>query len=325
MRDGMEYLREKKQLLLYAALSAGTLLSVYWLAGFPAQAVLYAALLQLFILFVILLPGYFSFRARKKALADFQSVIFESEAALPAPRTPLEEKYQALILSARTEYNTLKRREEDAQNDSLTYYTLWVHQIKTPIAAMRLILDGEGDVKPKLRQELFKVERYADLALQYVKLREILTDLVIEPCDLYALVRESVKKYAVLFVYQRLTVTIEPFEETVMSDKKWVLFILEQLLSNAVKYTKTGGVTVFYRDGALHVTDTGVGIRAQDVPLVFEKGYTGYNGRTDGRASGIGQYLTKKVCDALSVRISILSEPGRGTDVTLRFPQSRSM
>ena len=139
-----------------------------------------------------------------------------------------------------------------------------------------------------LKQELFKVERYAELALQYLKLSDIANDLVIERCDLGRIVRESVKKYGLLFVYKGLSAEIAPLDLAVVSDAKWLGFILEQLISNAVKYTNAGGVKIFAENGCLVIEDSGIGIRAEDLPRIFEKGYTGYNGRVDTRASGVG-------------------------------------
>ncbi len=322
MHELAAFLKEKRQLLLYFALSSGILLTVYLLAGFPAYGVWYAAGLQGFILLLVLLPAYGRFIKKRKELRELENALTDGERVLPPCDTPLEADYQRLLLDARAQYAQLKHREAQAKNDALAYYTLWVHQIKTPIAAMRLLLEDEGEIRGGIRRELFKVERYADLALQYARMDGLLEDVVIEPCSLESLARESVKKYALLFIYQNLSVSIEPFEQVVMSDKKWVTFILEQLLSNAVKYTKAGGVTIRFVDGALHVIDTGAGIRKEDLPRVFDKGYTGYNGRADGRASGIGLYLAKRVCDALNIKISIVSELGRGTDAALRFPKT---
>ena len=188
---------------------------------------------------------------------------------------------------------------------------------------MRLVLrENDSAEALVLRQELFKVERYAELALQYVKLREIANDLVIERCDLGRIVRESVKKYGLLFVYKGLSVEIAPLAGSVVSDAKWLGFILEQLLSNAVKYTNEGGVKVCMESGCLVIEDSGIGIRPEDLPRIFEKGYTGYNGRVDTRASGVGLYLTRQVADALAIRIDVRSQLGHGTRVALSFPDA---
>ena len=243
--------------------------------------------------------------------------------ALPAPQDALEGACQAIVRALAQGHQEASRALEAAQNENLTYYTLWVHQIKTPIAAMRLVLrENDSAEALVLRQELFKVERYAELALQYVKLREIANDLVIERCDLGRIVRESVKKYGLLFVYKGLSVEIAPLAGSVVSDAKWLGFILEQLLSNAVKYTNEGGVKICMESGRLVIEDSGIGIRPEDLPRIFEKGYTGYNGRVDTRASGVGLYLTRQVADALAIRIDVRSQLGHGTRVALSFPDA---
>ena len=172
-----------------------------------------------------------------------------------------------------------------------------------------------------LRMELFKVEQYADLALKFIKLSDIASDLVIEQCDLNEIAHASVKKNSLLFVYQKLSVKIEPLAKSVPSDSMWLGFILGQLLSNAVKYTRTGGVRIYMDGSALVVEDTGIGIRKEDLPRIFEKGYTGYNGRMDNRASGIGLYLVKRTADALNIQIHVESELGNGTRVRMTFPK----
>ena len=201
------------------------------------------------------------------------------------------------------------------------YYTLWAHQIKTPIAAMELVL--RQDTSPQaevLKQELFKVQRYAELALQYNKLQDLASDLVITRCDLNAILRECVKKYALLFIHQGLSVEIAPMTETVVSDKKWLGFLLEQIISNGAKYTHTGGMRIYMDGERLVLADTGIGIRPEDLPRIFERGYTGYNGRLDSRASGIGLYMAKRVADALGIALAVESQLDQGTRVFLRFP-----
>ena len=128
------------------------------------------------------------------------------------------------------------------------------------------------------------------------------------------------KKYSLLFVYSKLTAKIEPLQKDIPCDRMWLEFILGQLLSNSVKYTHTGGVRIYMEQNALVVEDTGIGIRKEDLPRIFEKGYTGYNGRMDTRASGIGLYLVKRTATALGIRVEVASELGKGTRVSLHFP-----
>lgn len=186
---------------------------------------------------------------------------------------------------------------------------------------MELVLRQDTSTQAEvLRQELFKIQRYVELALQYNKLQDLASDLVITPCDLAAILRECVKKYALLFIHQGLSVEIGPLAETVVSDKKWLSFLLEQIISNGAKYTHTGGMRIYMEGERLVLEDTGIGIRPEDLPRIFERGYTGYNGRLDSRASGIGLYMAKRVADALGIALAVESQLDQGTRVFLRFP-----
>jgi signal transduction histidine kinase len=241
-----------------------------------------------------------------------------AELKLPEPSDALEGDYIRLLGELCTAYDALKKRLAKSQNESLDYFTLWVHQIKTPIAALRLVLSqadnnlvDDADITGIIRQELFKIERYADMALRYIKLTDIASDLLIEKIILGELIHESAKKFGILFVYQRLSLDIEPCGVTILSDKKWLAFIIEQIISNAVKYTSKGGVSIYMEGGRLAIKDSGIGIRPEDLPRVFSKGYTGYNGRIDNRASGIGLYLAKKAADALRIQSELIQGSAR--------------
>ena len=199
------------------------------------------------------------------------------------------------------------------------YYTLWAHQIKTPIAAMRLLLQQRADPADQpLSQELFSIEQYVEMALQYQRLGSDATDYVIRRCGLDDIVRQAVHKYAPLFIRKKLALRYEPCTARVLTDEKWLQFVVEQVLSNALKYTKTGSITIREAPGpALVIEDTGIGIAPEDLPRVFDCGFTGYNGRADKKATGLGLYLCRRVCRKLSHTIGISSEPGRGTTVTI--------
>ncbi len=246
-----------------------------------------------------------------------------AELKLPEPSDALEAEYERLLRELGEVFGELKSKHERTQSESLEYYTLWVHQIKTPIAALSLVLERmDGETAGIIKQELFKIERYADMALRYVKLSDIASDLVIEPCRLGEAVRESVKKFGIPIVYKKLKVEIGDIDATVLSDKRWLAFILEQLISNAVKYTSSGRIRICMEADGLAVEDSGIGIRPEDLPMIFAKGFTGRNGRMDGRASGIGLYLAKKAADALGITIRVKSRIGEGTTVFLSFPES---
>lgn len=315
------YLRYRVLLIAYFSLSVVVILALTYLSGQEMLYAWYTVGLLLFFLLLILIADGARFLRRRRLLA-LAAQSLDSLSGLPAPANAAEADYIRLIQQLKEECLSQKRNGAAARNEALEYYTLWVHQIKTPIAALKLVLSDQDDEKSRtLRRELFKIEQYADLALRYMRLTDIASDLLIQRCDLNAVVKECVKKYSVLFIHKGLTVELSPLEN-VWSDQKWVGFILSQIISNAVKYTNAGGIRVTMRERALTITDTGIGIRPEDLPRIFEKGYTGYNGRVEERSSGIGLYLAKKAADALNIRLSARSQVNIGTSVTLHFPDN---
>ena len=185
------------------------------------------------------------------------------------------------------------------------------------MAAMGLLLQsGEPDAA-LLKGELFSMEKYVDLVLTYQRLGSDTTDLVLKECALDGIIRAAVKEYARLFILKKLTLTFTPTGRTVLTDEKWLGFVIGQLLSNALKYTKNGGVSIYAQDQRLIIEDTGMGIPAEELPRIFEKSFTGETGRTDRRTTGLGLYLCKRTCDLLGHGIRAESEVGRGTRIIL--------
>lgn len=203
------------------------------------------------------------------------------------------------------------------------YYTLWTHQIKTPIAAMKMVIDQmeEGEERSCLRRELFKIRQYVESALSYQRMETFHEDLSLKEENLEELVKEAVKKFSFFFIGQRISVNIDVAGAKVVTDKKWFAVILEQILSNALKYTVQGGVSIYWRNDCLFLEDTGIGIRKEDISRVFERGFCGYNGRINQQSSGIGLYLSREIAEKLGYRMSIESEPGKGTTVCIHMEQ----
>lgn len=250
-------------------------------------------------------------------------------------------------ISETTEKKTEELRDTrwEQMREKEDFFALWAHQIKTPIAALKLLFQDEEPSIGDCKRELFKIENYVSMALNYLRFEDMSGDMVLEKCQLEPLIKQVVKKFSTIFIYQHLTVELKDLDKEILTDEKWFSFVLEQVLSNALKYTKTGGIKIFSRDivgehslptGSVYIDaldarqeipssngieivigDTGVGIKSEDLPRVFEKGYTGYNGRIDKKASGLGLYMCKGVCDRLGHKIRIESEVGRGTDVII--------
>ena len=210
-------------------------------------------------------------------------------------------------------------------NDLMDYYTLWVHQIKTPIAASQLLVqDVETPiVKQQMEQELFKIDSYANLVLQYLRLESFHDDLVLKRVSVEDLVKEVVRKYALFFIQKNLTVDLHDLDVAVITDRKWLLVIIEQLLSNSLKYTSTGGIEIYFKDQTLYIKDSGIGIKNSDVLRVFERGFSGYNGHLTQQSSGLGLYLSKKIAEQLGHKITLHSEVGQGTTVAIRFEEKK--
>jgi signal transduction histidine kinase len=182
------------------------------------------------------------------------------------------------------------------------YYTLWVHQIKTPISALQLLLEAHpSEHTLSMKTELFKIEQYVEMALNYIRLESETSDLRFERQDIYELVKGSIRKYRTLFIEKGIKLNFEPFSLEVVTDAKWFAFCFEQVLSNALKYTNGGEITIGTANGndsddskRLVVADTGIGISPEDLPRVFERGFTGFNGRLDRKSTGLGLYLCKR-------------------------------
>lgn len=301
-----EYIKAHKKNIIVWLIICALFALVFSLYGLPLSPVLYGALLSGFFGIVFLIIDFFSYRRRRIILQKLAEEITLSADNIPLPRNGIEEDYTRLVQNL---YDALKASENEAAerlSDMTDYYTMWVHQIKTPIAAMGLILQGgDSPEYSELSENLQRIEQYADMVLCYLRLDSDSSDLVIREYDLDGIVRQAVRKFSSQFIRRRLKLIYEPLGKTVLTDEKWLLFVIEQIISNAVKYTPSGEIEIYCQEPlTLCIRDTGIGIATEDLPRVFEKGYTGCNGRLDKKASGIGLYLCRRICGRLGHRIS---------------------
>lgn len=301
---------------LFCALS-GVL--IFWLYGLPGEAIAYLLCLCCIGTSFWAVLSFVRFWRKHKILRKMEEAIFVTAEDLPETTTLIEEDYQHLIQRLVRENRQRQAAADSMLEDLTSYYTLWVHQIKTPIAAMDLLLQAGPDRATEMEIELQKIAQYVDMVLQYLRLDSTDKDLVLQRCQLDAVVRQTVRKYAKLFILKKIQLVFQETKWEVLSDEKWLCFLLEQLLSNALKYTPEGGKISIFLEGEtnLVIADTGIGIAPEDLPRVFEKGFTGNNGRMDKKATGIGLYLCRRVTNLLGHTISIASEPGVWTQVLL--------
>lgn len=316
------YFRRHWKLLFLLAGCLGICSAVFYLYGLPLESVGYAFVLCFSLGLALFAVGYVQFLRRHRELERLLVQVREKVLPLPPPGGLLEEDYQALCQALASERAALALEDRNRIQDMTDYYTLWAHQIKTPIAAMGLLLQEEPH--PELEGELLKIEQYVEMVLGYLRLGSESTDYVFRDCGLDALVRQAVREYARLFILKKISLDFQETGKTVLTDEKWLSFVIEQLLSNAVKYTPEGGRVRIYGDGdTLVIADSGIGIQPEDLPRVFEKGFTGFNGREDKKFTGIGLCLCRQVMDRLNHDISIASRPGQGTLVRLDLSRDR--
>ena len=323
MRFFLHYLRSRR--LIFCSFAAALLAFplIFFLYGLPKQALLYPSALAALIGLCAFTADFLKFRRRHAQLARLLNFQEGMALELPAPADALEADYQALIQLLEAREAERQTQQDRRYQDMCDYYTTWAHQIKTPIAAMRLNLKNEDSpLSRRLLSDLMRVERYAEMVMAYLRVESPSTDYLLRRLCIDDAVKRAVRPFAGEFIARRLKLNYEETGLSAVSDEKWLVFVLEQILSNALKYTPEGGIHI-YRSApnTLTIQDTGIGIAPEDLPRVFEKGYTGLNGRSDLKASGIGLYLSKKVLTKLGHSISAESEPGRGTAIHIDFTQ----
>ena len=320
MKELCDFLREKRQLLFFLLFFEGALCLIYGLYGLPWGPAGYTCLVTAVVTLGFLMAGFFRWKRKRRQLLILKRQAEQSleTADLPKAETPLEKIYQEIIRDQEKRCQREQKESREKLVRSREYYTRWSHQIKTPIAAMELLLQEEPADVRALKRELLKTSQYVEMALSYQRMEGDGNDLVIQRYELRPIVMQAVKKVSPLLIHKHISFSAGDLSGEVLTDEKWLVFVLEQLLTNASKYTKEGGsVRIGQENGLLVLRDTGIGIRPEDLPRIFEWGYTGYNGRLDKRSTGVGLALVKQVMEMLGNKMEIRSVLGEGTEVFL--------
>ncbi|MEZ7650387.1 HAMP domain-containing histidine kinase [Streptococcus sp. 27098_8_86] len=310
----LAYLRSRSRLFVYLLSLTFLILLFQFLFASLGIYFLYFFLLCCFVTIL-----FFTWDILVEMQVYRQELLYgEREAQSPLERA-LAEKLEAREMELYQQRSDSERK----LTDLLDYYTLWVHQIKTPIAASQLLVAEVADrqLKQQLEQEIFKIDSYTNLVLQYLRLESFHDDLVLKQVQIEDLVKEIIRKYALFFIQKGLNVNLYDLDKEIVTDKKWLLVVIEQIISNSLKYTKEGGLEIYMEGQELCIKDTGIGIKNSDVLRVFERGFSGYNGRLTQQSSGLGLYLSKKISEELGHQIRIESEVGKGTIVRIQFAQ----
>ena len=315
------YLKRHLKIALLFTLYTAIFLLIFSLYDLPADAILYSFVLSLFLTLVFFLYGFTKYYQTHAMLMRVKNQITLTDENLPDAKDLLVQDYQLIINTLYNAFQKLESESDYTRREMIDYYTLWVHQIKTPIAALYLVLESDPSEKNlSMKSELFKIEQYVEMVLHYLRLESETSDLRIEAYDLDAMLKTSIRKYRTIFIEKGIRLNYIETDLKVITDEKWFGFAFEQILSNALKYTPSGEITIALskvNPRYLEISDTGIGIQTDDLPRVFDKGFTGYNGRMDKKSTGIGLYLCKRALSKLSHDIKIHSEVAVGTTVSI--------
>lgn len=328
------YIGARYKVLIAAFVWIMIFFCLFILCHVPLSAVWYPTLLGAFIMLLYAIYDYICFGKKHRRLKEAKCHIDITTDNLPEACNLIEEDYRNLLETMLYRKNETIADIRTARKDMLEYVTLWSHQIKTPLTALKLTAEDLAEPeRTEALTRLFEMEQYVDMMLQFLRMEGGGSDLVLKSYSVKSMVNQAVKYFARIFIAKGISAHVEIDEAlSVVTDEKWMVFVLKQLISNALKYTEHGSITVSAEKlkevfGGLEsssrvrlvIADTGIGIASEDIPRIFERGYTGYNGRKDKKATGLGLYLTDRIMRMLGHRISIASEVGRGTSVEINF------
>ena len=221
------------------------------------------------------------------------------------------------------ENRNLKSEMLNQKDDLNAYFLMWLHQIKTPITVSKLLLEKPDETtNTKLKMQLMYIEQYISMAMNYLKMIDHSTDIDITEVNLADIIKNLLKKYSLLFIHNHISLEYQSNLTYVISDSQWLTILIEQILSNALKYTENGKISIQYLKDkhALEIRDTGIGIRSEDIPKIFDRGYSGFNGRMNEKSSGLGLYLARKISERLNIQIEVESKLSKGSIFRLVFP-----
>jgi signal transduction histidine kinase len=317
------YFRARLKVIILLVLCCLIFALVFSLYNLLVEPVVYASVLCAGVTLIFFIVDFLRLYLKHKLLQDLKDNITINFDSLPVAKDIIERDYYDLLSIIYKENLQIAYCADVSQSNLVDYYTLWAHQIKTPISAMNLILQSEAnELTAELSMELFKIEQYVEFVLQYLRLESMSSDLVLKKQGLDNIVKQAVRKYARMFIRKKIRLNFKDLNCEVLTDEKWLVFVIEQLLSNALKYTKEGVISIYMdsiSEKVLVIEDTGIGIREEDLARIFEKGFTGYNGRWDKKSTGIGLYLCKQILNKLSHFITIESKVDEGTKVKINL------
>ena len=292
-----DFLKSQNHIIGLFFLFVLSFFAIFILSGFPLDKFLLGFEILGFFLLIYLSIQYSKFRKEES----------------------IKDKYENLL----DENKRLRSTYINEKKDLEEYFLLWTHQIKTPITVANLILNKKSDPDTKkLKEEMFYIEEYTNMAINYIKLTDRATDMDIEKVDLDRLIKTLLKKYSLIFINKRISLDYENTNVEVIADSKLLSIMIEQIISNALKYTEEGNISISFdkEKSTLPIMDTGIGIRGEDLVKIFDRGYSGFNGRVNHKSSGLGLFLVREISKILKLRVEVKSKLGQGSEFLIIFP-----
>lgn len=316
----------RQQILVFIGMAL-IFASIFVLGNLPLTLYLYSMELALFFFLIYLSVQYFLYGKRYRAILQVGAAQLTRTEDIAAGTDPADKVYLEKIRQLQQDIRNLTNEHAERQVNQLDYFTLWLHQIKTPLSAISLLNQSSNSAESKnISQEILRLEDYTHMALNYVKLEETGSEMELSDVDLDTVIKKAVKKYSILFIYKGIKLDYQPLGIKVLSDGQWLQTLLEQLLSNSLKYTASGTISIYMdseKEQTLIIEDTGAGIRPEDLPKIFNKGYSGLNGRLHEKSTGLGLFLSRKICKRLGHDLTIESELGKGTKVAINLARQQ--
>lgn len=302
--------------------------------GTPSGVLAILAVVFLLVFCAVQLSDFLSQRARLrelKSILDSLDRKYLFIECVPPPKNLYERRLLELIRRAGRAMTGAVSDAEASQQEYREYVERWVHEIKAPITAARLICRNlDGETRRKLTAELAQIEAHVERALFYARAENPEQDCLFRQVDLGKIASQAIENHRSLLIQNGIHIVTEVLNCTVYTDEKWTVFILGQLLQNAARYRGTEPVITISarplgKQVRLIVSDNGIGIPAHELSRVFERGFTGSNGRARGDSTGMGLYLCRKLAAFLDLELRIVSQEGVGTTVTLTFPAKENL
>ena len=297
MKLFLDYLKSQSVILFGYLLVCIVFITISVLATIEIEYVFLGIEILGFILFVYLIVHWFQYQKLSDVKDDNERLLNENR--------------------------NLKSEMLNQKDDLNAYFLMWLHQIKTPMTVSKLLLEKPDETtNTKLKMQLMYIEQYISMVMNYLKMIDYSTDMDITQVNLDDIIKNLLKKYSLLFIHNHISLEYQSNVTHVISDSQWLTILIEQILSNALKYTENGKISIQYLKDkhALEIRDTGIGIRSEDIPKIFDRGYSGFNGRMNEKSSGLGLYLARKISERLNIQIEVESKLSQGSIFRLVFP-----